>query len=66
MQLAVLGMLGINLIALFCSLKTLRFLEFPQNKIPYFNNEWKYAKCLQPSENLSNILDLSKYVLLLL
>jgi hypothetical protein len=41
----VLEILAINLIALFCSLKTfLKFLTFPQNKIPYFKDECIYAK----------------------
>jgi hypothetical protein len=45
LQLVVLEILAINLIALFCTLKTfLRFLTFPQNKTPYFKDECMYAK----------------------
>jgi hypothetical protein len=45
LQLVVLEILAINLIALLCSLKTfLRFLTFPQNKIPYFKDDCKGAK----------------------
>jgi hypothetical protein len=45
----VLEILDNNLIALFCSLKTfLRFLTFPQNKIPYFKDECMYAKYIVP------------------
>jgi hypothetical protein len=45
LQLVVLEILAINLIVLFCYLKTfLRFLTFPQNKIPCFKHECIYAK----------------------
>jgi hypothetical protein len=39
MQLVVLEILAVNLSALVCNLKTfMRCVEFPQNKIPYFNS----------------------------
>jgi hypothetical protein len=41
----VLEILAINVIALFVVWRTfLRFLKFPQNKLPYFKDECKYAK----------------------